>query len=275
MLRRALEDVLTAEQAGQLYSAFDQIGDIIVIRIPDALLPKKEVIGRAILDRVKSAKTVLCQASDVAGDYRTREVELIAGQDRTETTYREYGCTYTVDVAGAFFSPRLSTERDRIAGLVSDGQTMVNLFGGIGIFSILAAKKTRCTVYSIDINPAASRLCEKNIKQNKLAGEVISINADAAEAAKDLGGISDHTLMLLPERSDEFLDSAIHVTRDGGCIHYYSHVSSQTKKGAPALSEAHIADVCPVPIEITHSRVVRAVGPRYYQTVVDITISKP
>ena len=245
------------------------------MRIPDSLLPKKKVIGEALLDSVKIVRSVFYQSSAVEGDFRTRNLEVIAGEDSTETEYKEFGCRFVVDVENAFFSPRLSTERDRIAGLVREGETITNMFAGIGMFSIIAAKRNDCTVYSLDINPVASDLCERNMALNKLAGRVISINGDAAQIIDDrLADRSDRTLMLLPERSDEFLDSAIKATRDGGTIHYYSHIHADSKHDAGKLSEEHYLQVSPVKSEILGSKIVRAVGPRYYQTVVDVRISK-
>ena len=275
MLRKALEGILSEKESEELFSAFDQIGDIIVIRIPDSLLSKKKIIGRIILERVSTAKSVFYQSSDVEGDFRTRSLELLAGEDRTETEYKEYGCRFAVDVEKVFFSPRLSTERERIANLVQDEEIVVNMFGGIGMFSILVAKNKKCTVYNIDINPIASKLCEKNINLNKLVGEVICINGDAAKIIKErLENKGDRTLMLLPERSDEFLESAILATRNNGIIHYYSHIHADKKQDAPKLSEQHYLELTKVKSEILNSKIVRAVGPRYYQTVVDVKITK-
>ncbi len=275
MLKKALEHALTSEESDELISAFDQIGDIIIVRIPDSLLSKRRIIGEALLREIKIAKSVFYQASDVKGDYRTRNLEILAGRDNTKTEYREFGCRFLVDVQNAFFSPRLSTERQRIGGLVRDGEIITNMFAGVGMFSIIAAKKTKCTIYSIDINPVASELCEKNIKINRLVGRVISINGDAARTIKEhLADKSDRTLMLLPERSDEFLESAINTTKNGGIIHYYTHIHADKRSEATRLSKEHYLQVTPVQSEILDSRIVRAVGPRYYQTVVDVRISK-
>jgi len=275
MLKRVLEDVLSEKESNELISAFDQIGEIIIVRIPDSLLSKKKIIGKALLDDVKIVRSVFYQSSAVSGDFRTRDLEILAGEDNTQTEYKEFGCKFTVDVENAFFSPRLSTERERIANLIQNGEVMTNMFAGIGMFSIMAAKRKKCTVYSLDINPVASKLCETNIGLNKLAGNVISINGDASEIIKDqLMNKSDRTLMLLPERSDEFLESAIDTTKDGGIIHYYSHIHADKKIEAGTLSEEHYLKVTPVKSEILHSKIVRAVGPRYYQTVVDVKISK-
>ena len=275
MLKKALEGVLTAEENDELISAFDQIGNIIIVRIPESLISKKKIIGEALLDQVKIDKSVFYQASAVEGDFRTRDLEILAGEDNTETEYKEFGCKFTVDVKNAFFSPRLSTERERIANLIQNGEIVTNMFAGIGMFSIMAAKKKKCTVYSLDINPVASKLCETNIGLNKLAGEVISINGDATEIINNqLINKSDRTLMLLPERSDEFLESAINTTKNGGIIHYYSHIHADKKSEAGKLSEEHYLQITPVQSEILFSKIVRAVGPRYYQTVVDVKIFK-
>lgn len=275
MLKKALESILTPKESEELISAFDQIGDIIIVRIPDSLLEKKNLIGETLLKEVKIAKSVFYQASPVEGDFRTRNLEILAGEDNTETEYKEFGCRFKVDVANAFFSPRLSTERERIANLIQDGEIMVNMFAGVGMFSIMAAKQKKCTVFSIDINPTASKLCEKNIELNKLAGRVISINGETSEVIeKQLKDKADRTLMLLPERSDEFLESAIKTTKNGGIIHYYSHIHADKKQDAGKLSEKHFLEVSPVKGEILTSKIVRPVGPRYYQTVVDVKISK-
>ena len=115
MLKKSLESILSPKESEELISAFDQIGEIIIVRIPDSLLPKKKIIGEALLNDVKIVRSVFYQASAVEGDFRTRNLEVIAGEDNTETEYREFGCKFIVDVENAFFSPRLSTERDRIA----------------------------------------------------------------------------------------------------------------------------------------------------------------
>ncbi|MFB5612324.1 MAG: class I SAM-dependent methyltransferase family protein [Nitrosarchaeum sp.] len=275
MLKRSLENILTSQESQELISSFDQIGDIIIVRIPDSLLTKKKLIGETLLNEVKVAKSVFYQASAVEGDFRTRNLEILAGEDKTETEYKEFGCKFTVDVENAFFSPRLSTERERISNLVQDGEVVVNMFAGVGMFSIMIAKKKRCTVYSIDINPVAAKLCEKNILSNKIVGNIISINGDASNVIQEqLENKSDRTLMLLPERSDEFLESAIKATKSGGIIHYYSHIHADKKSNAGKLSEEHYLQVTSVKSEILGSKIVRAVGPRYYQTVVDVKISK-
>ena len=275
MLKKTLESVLSTKESDELISAFDQIGHIIIIRIPDSLISKKKLIGETLLEQVKSAKSIFYQSSSVDGEFRTRDLEILAGDDKTETEYKESGCRFFVDVRNVFFSPRLSSERTRIAEFVNNDEVIVNMFGGVGIFSIIAAKMKRCTVFNIDINPLAAKLCKKNIAINKLVGNVISIEGDASQVInRQLENKSDRTLMLLPEKSDEFLDSAILSTKSGGMIHYYSHIHADKKSDAAKLSEQHYMQITPVKSTILGSKIVRPVGPRFYQTVVDVKIKK-
>ena len=58
MLKKTLESILTSKESDELISAFDQIGNIIIVRIPDLLLSKKKLIGETLLEQVKSAKSV-------------------------------------------------------------------------------------------------------------------------------------------------------------------------------------------------------------------------
>ena len=275
MLKKTLDSLLTPKESDELISAFDQIGSIIIVRIPDLLLPKKKLIGETLLEQVKNAQSVFYQSSSVEGEFRTRDLEILAGDDKTETEYKESGCRFLVDVRNVFFSPRLSSERTRIAEFVSNDEVVVNMFGGVGIFSIIAAKMKKCTVFNIDINPFATKLCKKNIAINRLAGNVISIHGDASQViSNQLENKSDRTLMLLPEKSDEFLDSAILSTKSGGIIHYYSHIHADKKSDAAKLSEQHYMQITPVKSTILGSKIVRHVGPRFYQTVVDVKIKK-
>lgn len=270
-----MASILTSEETEELYGAFDQIGSIIILRIPDTLLSKRKLIGEILLEKVKTAKSIFYQSSPVEGDYRIRQLELLAGEDNTVTEYKEHGCRFKVDVEKTFFSPRLATERLRIADLVKEGEIIINMFGGVGMFSIVAAKKKKCHVYNIDINPHAAKLCSENVILNKLKGTVESIEGDAVDIIeKKLVNSGDRVLMLLPERSDEFLDVAIKALKQKGILHYYCHIHSDKKSQVSEVVTNHFLSVVKFKSEILGAKIVRPVGPRFYQAVVDAVISK-
>lgn len=275
MLKNILSNILSSDEVSQVYSAFDQIGDIVIIKIPNELMPKKKFIADTILAHVKSAKAVFAQVSPVGGDYRVRNLEFIAGENRTITEYKEHGCRFRVDVAKTYFSPRLSTERLRIANMVGEGETIVNMFAGVGTYSILMARMNKtCKVYSIDSNAVAAELCEANAKLNKVQDRVVSIHGDAGEVIKDkLAGQADRVLMPLPESAKEFVDSAVLALKKKGVVHYFIHIRADNKKTSKnlGLQDAHKAFVKYNHI-VQQVRVVRGVGPRIYQIVADVLV---
>lgn len=255
-------------------SAFDQMGDIAVIRIPSQLYNRRHAIGEALLTHIKVVRAVFCQISDVSGEFRTRQLERIAGEGGTATEYRENGCRFMIDAQSVFFTPRLSTERARVAGLVESGEAILNMFGGAGPYSIQAARLTPCTIYNIDINPEATALCVQNVELNRLTGRVVAITGDAAKSHGMIQCECDRTIMPLPEKTAEFAAAAVRATVDGGIIHYYSHIHADHKSDAPDLAGAEAIQKIPCQAEVEYARTVRAVGPRYYQTVADVRIYK-
>lgn len=278
MLKQVLGSILTPEEAAQVYSAFDQVGDIVIIKIPDNLMPKKALIAKAILGNIKTAKAVFAQVSPVRGDFRIRDLEFLAGENRTVTEYKEHACRFKVDVARTYFSPRLSTERQRIAQMVQDDETIVNMFAGVGTYSIVIAKANKtCRVYSIDSNAVASELCEMNAKLNKVQDRVISICGDAAEVIKDqLADQADRVLMPLPERAKEFIEPAVlALKKKGGVVHYFAHIKADSKKASQELGLADAHDAFQkYDHKILGIRVVREVGPQIYQIVADVSVSR-
>jgi tRNA (guanine37-N1)-methyltransferase len=238
-------------------------------------MSKKNLIADMILAHVKTAKAVFAQVSPVKGDYRVRRLEFVAGENRTITEYKEHGCRFKVDVAKTYFSPRLSTERLRIANMVGEGETIVNMFAGVGTYSILMARMNKtCKVYSIDSNAVAAELCEANAKLNKVQERVVSIHGDAGKVIKDeLAGQADRVLMPLPERAKEFVDSAVLALKKKGVVHYFIHIKADNKKTSQelGLQDAHNAFVKYNHI-VQQVRVVRGVGPRIYQIVADVSV---
>lgn len=277
MLKEALSGILSPEETEKVYSAFDQVGGIVIIKIPDSLESRKSVIAQAILGKIKTAKSVFAQVSAVQGDYRVRTIEFIAGENTTLADYKEHGCRFKVDVAKTYFSPRLSTERKRIADQVKDGETVVNMFAGIGTYSIVIARTNKtCRVYSIDSNLAAAEMCETNIRLNKVQDRVESLHGDAAKIIREkLVGQADRVIMPLPEKAREYVaDAVLALKRGGGTVHYFAHVKADGRKSSAAagLKDAQEA-FSNFASRIGHVQVVREVGPRVYQVVADVSIT--
>lgn len=271
-----LEDKLLPHLLASLPRAIDFVGDIAVIEIPPELEDHKTIIGEAILKTHKRVDTVLAKSGAVGGIYRLRRFEVIAGIEKTATIHKQYGCVYHVDLAKAYFSPRLSHEHSRVASQVKEGETVVDMFTGVGPFSILIAKKHgNVQVYAIDVNPDAVDFLKRNIAVNCVEKKVMPLLGDVRQVVREqLIGVADRVIMNLPEKAIEYVDVACEAIKlEGGIMHYYEFTNAPDplETARVRLTEA-ISQTNRNVKKILLARVVRATAPFTWQVVVDAEI---
>ncbi len=271
-----LEEKLPPRLLASLPRSLDLVGDIAIIEIPPELREHKEAIGKAILGSNKNVHTVLAKAGPVSGTYRTRGFDFVAGERKTETTHREHGCQYLVDVAKTYFSPRLSNEHKRVASIVKEGETVVDLFAGVGPFAILIAKNHyKVQVYAIDANPDAVEYLRTNVRLNRVIDKVHPILGDAKEVIdNEISGIADRVIMNLPEKAIEFVDTACRALKTtGGIIHFYSFTDASIPLERVKLRFAAAVRSSERRVEkILGMRIVRETAPHETQIVLDAKI---
>ena len=240
-------------------------------------LPRHEQVGgiaimqeddpggaEAILASRPSLHTVVYATSEVSGEFRTREYKVLAGEATTRTEVIEHGLRFVVDLRSAYFSARLSTERQRIAGKVSCDEEVLDMFAGVGPFAItLAPRVSRVT--AVDLNPRAVLLLMENIRRNK-AVNILPVLADARHLKRILPGKFDRIIMNLPLSGTEFLPEAFRLIRPGGTIHFYSLVSSEGEHNATIREHGGT---------VIGERMVRSYSPGQWHAVYDIIFGEP
>jgi len=277
-LRTLLADKFEPSQLKLIHKSYDIIGDIAVIRVPESLKQRSKVIAEVVMQTHKRVKSVWCQASPVSGDFRLRGLEFVLGERKTETLHKEHGCIFKVDLEKCYFSPRLSHERMRIARQVQSDEVILNMFAGVGCYSIVIAKHSKPKkIFSIDINPVAIQYMQENIKLNKVEEKVIPIQEDAKRVTEErLQNVADRVLMPLPERTYQYLDYALLALKPiGGWIHYYDF--EHAKKGENPIEKIELKvseklQMLGVNFEVAFGRIVRTTGPNWYQVVLDIQV---
>jgi tRNA (guanine37-N1)-methyltransferase len=277
-LKTVLANKLEPEQLNQIYKTYDIVGDIVVIRIPESQLRHSKLIAEAIMSTHREVKAVWRQSSSVSGDLRLRSLQFLLGKKTTETLYKEHGCVYKTDLRKTYFSPRLSYERIRIAELIQKREVVLNMFAGVGCYSIFIAKHSEpMKVYSVDVNPSAVQYLHENIRLNRVADVVIPIQRDAKKVAeKELQNVADRVLMPLPERAYEYLDYAhLALKPTGGWIHYYGFEYAKKNENPVEKAETKVSEkirrLCSN-FQVEFGRIVRPIGPRWYQVVLDIHV---
>ncbi len=229
-LEEAVRGQIPSELTRQLPRALDVIGDISVIELPQDLEQFSSVVGRGIMKVNPHVRLVLWKRSETGGQFRTRKFQVIGGVGGTETVCREFGCEYHLDISKVFFSPRLSHERMRVAQKVKPGELVVDMFAGVGPYSVLMAKlQPQSTVYSVDVNPEAIKYLKENSFANQVAERIIPMLGDSRQlAGRELRGLADRIIMNLPSDAEDYLPAASQILKPkGGEVHFYTFASRE------------------------------------------------
>ncbi len=242
---------------------YDLIGEIAIVR------DCGEEEANEVLKRHKKVRTVYC-TSGIDGPFRTPELTLLAGPDVPVTLVRESGFDMEVDVKNAYYSPRLATERERVTALMADCESALDMFCGVGPFSLHMARNG-CDVFAVDINEVAVLLARRNAKNNDLDERITTIVGDSHNAVPALarrGMKVDRIVMNHPTGALEFLDDALGVI-DQGTIHLYLMVAQES---AQIIDEAMNTILFERNFQISKHKV-RSVSPAVDQMCYDIVLS--
>jgi tRNA (guanine37-N1)-methyltransferase len=212
--------------------SFDIIGSkrkaVAIIELPERLEAYEQEIAEAIMRVHRNVSSVLSKESERLGEFRTRNLRLVAGDPDTEVMHRESGCYLKLDPRKVYFSPRESAERDRIAAKVVRGESVLVMFSGVGPFPIRITKRERSVkVTAVEVNPHAHNYCVENIHLNKVGSQVDPKLGDVRIVCPEIGETFNRILMPLPKGAYKFLDVAIPLLRDGGVIHFYHWASKE------------------------------------------------
>ncbi|HXW37344.1 MAG TPA: class I SAM-dependent methyltransferase family protein [Nitrososphaerales archaeon] len=269
LIRKILEETSAKAQAEYVASGLDVVGDLAVLRLTDLDEKAKVEVAEALLKEVKNVKGVYEQEGGIEGEFRLRRLRHLAGDRRTTTVHRENGFFYELDLASCYFSPRLSTERLRVSMQVKAGERVLNMFAGVGPFTVPIARKN--PVVSCELNPSAFEYHERNNARNKVSKSVRMLNADAKLLPELVSEKFDRIIMPHPSKAEEFLGAALAVAGESAIIHYYRHLPGMDESEAGESIKKELNELLPRKCSYAVRRV-RAVGPRWLEMAAEISL---
>ncbi len=205
---------------GENIGSFDVIGHVAIIEVPEGA--DEKLIAKNIMKN-KSIRTVAKKTSAREGVHRTRKLEIITGDKNLETTHKEHGLSYKLNVEKVYFSPREGEERQKIADKVKNNETVLVMFAGIGAYAIaITRKKPTTKAYAVEINGDAYDYMKINIRLNRVDALVYPLKGDVRAVCKNMDGKFDRVVMPSPSNAHEFLDVAIKCLKKNGQIHFYT-----------------------------------------------------
>lgn len=203
-----------------------KIGNILILDNKFTVQSDKQL--KELSDKHK-VKTVM-KVDHIHGTKREPVIKLLYGED-TETINKENGCLFKLDLKKVMWSKGNNNERIRIAKLVEDNETIIDMFAGIGYFSIpIGVHSNAKQVYSIEINPNSFHYLKENIKLNKI-NNIIPLLGDCMDITPEYS--ADRIIMGYVKTTYHYLKTAIDSLNKGGVIHYHETVPEKLMDTRP------------------------------------------
>ncbi|MCI4325393.1 MAG: methyltransferase domain-containing protein [Thermoplasmata archaeon] len=200
--------------------AFDVVGDVVLIRLPEELRPHGAAVGTALLQFVPGARLVGLDLG-VHGEARLRRLLPLAGEGTWATQHRENGLTLDVDLERAYFSPRLAREHALVAEEVRVSERVLDFACGVGPFAAHIARDGRAReVVAVDSNPVAVALAQVNLARAGPGGRARAVLAPIESFAPSAGAC-ERAILNLPHGGVKYLPSVAATVARGGSLHFY------------------------------------------------------
>ncbi|HLE47926.1 MAG TPA: class I SAM-dependent methyltransferase family protein [Candidatus Thermoplasmatota archaeon] len=270
-VRRRLEDRIGPDDLELVPRTYVRFGDVLILDIPEALEPVQTQVAEAYAG-VLRMRTVLKRVGVVEGELRLPRMRRIWGDTNTETIHIENGIRYRFDPTAVMFSPGNLGERQRVAGLPVADETIVDLFAGIGYFTLpLAVYGRPRQIIACEKNPVAFRYLQENIELNDVADIVQARLGDNRDTAPI--GEADRVFMgYLPDPTD-FLPVALScLKRTGGSIHYHSVVDVPAFPKAAFEKMHEVLQALNWTATLKQSVTVKSFGPGAVHGVLDVEV---
>lgn len=267
-----MREKLAESELSKLPSGYQIIGHIIILNLHPEIINRKKIIAREILNFISHAKTICIKKGSVHDQYRKPSIEYVLGKKDFEVTLIENKCKYKFDARKIMFSKGNKYEKLRIVKLVKPNEIIVDMFSGVGYWSIPIAKFSNPKkVYSIEINPTAYHYLCENIKLNNVRDKVIPIHGDCVVEIPKLGRVADRVIMGLLPSSKEYLLDAMKVVKTNGIIHY--HAISKKDNWKELLEDVKTAaEIEGFKVKLKRKVRVKSYAPKIYHFVLDCEI---
>jgi len=219
-IKELLSKKLPLELLSKIPDKWEKVGDVLVVVLPPELNAYKDLVGKNYAE-VLGCKTMLNDIGGIKGEFRKPKVEIIYGQKNTETIHKENGIRFKLDPQKIMFSSGNLKERIRMADISNKKETVVDLFAGIGYFTLpIAVYSKPKKIFACEKNKVAYDFLCENIVLNDVTSIVQQLKGDNRKVAPK--NIADRVIMGYINQTHKFIQTAIDCLKNYcGVIHYH------------------------------------------------------
>lgn len=261
-----LSTKISKSDTRKIMKSYEQIGDIIILSIPEKYKKLKEFIGNCFYEAFE-CQTVL-EKGFVSGEFRLPFFHKLIGEGFT-TIHKENGILYKIDLSKVMFSAGNISERIRMAHTTLPDEVIIDMFCGIGYFTLPIAKYGQSKVWAIEKNPESFNLLLDNIQLNKLSDRITPINKDCLDFYPDFK--ADRIIMGYFSKDEKFLLKALDMIKDGGIIHYHTTIPEKIESSLQNKIEA-ILSKKNKKLDLLYYRRIKKYSPGVWHVVMDFKI---
>ncbi|MFB6074116.1 MAG: class I SAM-dependent methyltransferase family protein [Haloarculaceae archaeon] len=267
----------TDDEIERAPSSWAVVGSVVLVAVGDA--PRPEELGAALLALHGEADTVLARGG-IEGPHREPDVTVLAGEGDTETVHHEHGTAYGLDLAEVMFSPGNKAERARMGQVIEAGERVLDMFAGIGYFTLPMAR-AGATVTAVERNPTAFRYLVENARRNGVTDRVRPYRADCREVAPLVAedGRFDRAVLGYYDATEPdddggfaYLDPALAALAPGGVLHVHEATPGPLAPERPIDRLRAAADAAGRSVEVLDTREVKGYSEGVVHVVVDARV---
>ncbi len=272
-IRTSLSKNIPSNLINILPDKWEKIGDVAIIKLPSELKNHWEQIGKEYA-KVLNCRTVLNDIGGIEGIYRKPKVEHIYGSKDTETIHKENGIRYKLDPQKIMFSSGNMDERIRMATISNEDEIVVDLFAGVGYFTLpMAVHSKPKKIFACELNPVAyNYLCE-NIVLNNVSNIVKPLKGDSRKVAPE--NVADRVILGFFGEINKFLPAALKCLKDyKGVIHYHDKFPDKIIPDKPLKIVESTVEKYDRRLELLGCKNVKSYAPGISHFVFDIRIGE-
>ncbi len=273
ILKERLAERIPRDIINLLPRGYQKIGDIMIITLKSELNQYREIIAEELIKLIPHTRMVLLKKGGITGDFRKPNLEIIKGEGGTETVHFENNCIFKLDVMNIMFSKGNITERRRIAEFVKEGEIVVDMFAGIGYFSInIAVHAKPKKIIAIELNPVAYRYLLENIRLNKVEHVIEPVHGDAGVVCNQLNCKADRVIMGLLPTPKNYVKSALKILRRPGVVHYEGLCDYRNQCESLLKEFLIAADLPETDVKLLGCKRIKSFAPRKEHVRLDIQV---